>query len=323
MAGLRGRRVQFTYLPVLFLISSTLGPSCTTRQAAPLDSARPGDRIATIPASSVDTLTILKNDPASGDRWSLQVNRAHPKAALALQWEIHAEPPLSDARADGELIAHLLDSLESAKIAGVPRPSPLEAAGLKPPRFTLRWKSANGSEELEIGARAFEPGQVYARVPRLSPTRPVKIRGSLLGLLAELSSLERLRQRSWSSTAADDFDEVELKRKGKTVFYAQRERDLWTDRAHKRVKKDAGRLLSLLVGAPIREFLDDEKASREAASELKASTEYQAVFTDRTGQKTILTLSRPGKSELIGALSSERPESPFRLDRAVLHAWDF
>ena len=144
-----------------------------------------------------------------------------------------------------------------------------------------------------------------------------------LRLVAELSSFDRLRQRLWSNTAADDFDELELKRKGKPILYAQRERDRWTDRNHKLVKRDAGRILSRLVGATIRGFIDDPLVASKTSEKISGAAEYQAVFTDRAGDKTILTISASGDGASVGALSSARPGAPFRLDRTVLEAWRF
>src|SRR3954462_12393833 len=94
-----------------------LASACTPHSSATLaksvESFHPGDRVAALPPSQADHISLLKNDPSNGDHWTLELARAHPDAAPRFQWEFaSAQVPLSDRRADGNLVNHLLDSLE-------------------------------------------------------------------------------------------------------------------------------------------------------------------------------------------------------------------
>jgi hypothetical protein len=307
----------------LFLFASVCAAACTRRDA--LDAIRVGEPLALAPASKIERIAIAKSGPAAGDRWSAEISRSRPEASTAFRWQIVSAPggfPLRDARADGFLISHLLDSLETLRVTAKADPRPLSELGLEPPRFAIRWISAShGSGELWIGAGGPARGQAYALLPRLSRERPILVSGSLLRVLEEVVSFESLRQRAWTETGPDDINEIEVRRQGQTVLHAERERGRWIDGRGRPLKRDMDGLLEGLVSTGIRDFLDEGTAAGAALARLERRPDYRAILTDGRGRKLELTLSQErtpfgGRAAL--ALSSERPQAPFRLPSEVL-----
>src|SRR3954462_3997861 len=96
-----GRTLLASCAPAILLFSSCQG-------YAPV-----GLRVSFAP-SSVIRLGIASDGLKRGDRWQVKLERVRPEAPPEFQWDIRREaPPLLDPRADGRLILHLLDALES------------------------------------------------------------------------------------------------------------------------------------------------------------------------------------------------------------------
>ncbi|OFZ56374.1 MAG: hypothetical protein A2428_01375 [Bdellovibrionales bacterium RIFOXYC1_FULL_54_43] len=232
-------------------------------------------------------------------------------------WQFTSAPEgttLLDRRADTVLIDHLLDTISTAqRVTSISTGTP-ESLGLVPPRFAFRWLSKAGEMELRIGNPAGDATQ-HAEMQGLAfasaPPNPeiFTIRGSVLKMLAHIASFETLRQRTWATFPADDVDELELftgPSHRKTLLYAQREGDVWTDRKHKPVKAQVEPFLEWLTTFKVAEFIDDEKLAHKLAGLPVAYHEIR--LTDRHGKATIFRLKdlrgKKTQPEIVGTLST-------------------
>jgi hypothetical protein len=299
-----------------YALLACFGCTAHTAKDQSVENWHNGQRIVKTFPRDATVLTLFKNDPSSGEQWSTVLERV--PGPTRFQWEFAgAGTPFSDHRADGNFVAHLLDSLETLQFADLPPDAPLASLGLEPPSFAIRWSVGDRTEELHIGGPGVNNGEFFAQIG--SDPRPVLVEGSFLKLIREVR-LDRLRQRAWSSQAPDDIDEIDVRRGGKSVFYAQRERTprgvTWTNRGHEPLKVDAGKLIQDLLRAPIQDFVDEPVLAARAASDLTHHPDFEAVFSAREGGH--LTLSVRNQESL--ALCSQRPHAPFRLSPGVMAA---
>lgn len=273
---------------------------------------------------TVPELLIVKADPGTGDAWSARLRRPDLADPRSPEWEIVSDPAdhaLLDRRADAYFILHLLDTLRTLQVAQTEVPGPETSLGLAPPRFALQWRaSAGGSPEFElrVGAPAREPSHVFARVPAQPP---FTMNGATLEMLDRLTSFESLRLRTWAGLAADDVDEIELRRGGKPFFYAQREGAEWTDRSRKPVRGDVDEWLEAVTHARILAFVDDAAKAGRLRRMIDARPEREALFKDRRGKETRLALGR-GPDGKLYATSSARPKGVFEAYPVALRALD-
>lgn len=152
---------------------------------------RPGKSIFVFDPSKVAEVTLLKDG-------LIRLKRVDAKS-----WIIAQAPEGQkqlDIRADGPLLEHLLESLQTLRPTEAAQTS-AETAGLEPPRFALRLQmTGKNAPTLEIqigiapvGREAPQPGQElrYGKLPG-KPEIAI-LQGSTLDMLGKLGAFENLR----------------------------------------------------------------------------------------------------------------------------------
>ncbi|MGK5084055.1 hypothetical protein WDW37_12225 [Bdellovibrionota bacterium FG-1] len=284
------------------------GPDSST----PARELKEGATLYSFEPEKVIDLLITKADPSTGDQWTARVHRPDSKSS---EWEILTEGaggPLLDRKADGLLIAHLLDSLHTTPIVHAFAGGPPESLGLAHPRFALKWRIEPTTEfELKIGNPA-DPDTAFAMIPGQSP---FVVGGATLKILDYLTHLESLRLKTWAGFNSDDMDEIEIFHGKKTEFYAQREGTDWTNRNHKKTRADLSPWLEKLTHARVLEFIDDPLLAKNIRTAIQAHPDRQALFKDRHGLATRLLIGKGVRERAhhFYALSSKRPEGVFQI----------
>jgi hypothetical protein len=262
---------------------------------------------------SVEEITLAKTDPITGDTWLATFAN---KNSL---WTIVAAPAntsLIDRIANDVFINHLIDTLAALRLQDNPMTGPPQAMGLRPSRFSVKWRTPTAEFKFFLGALVGDhSGRRYIS---LDDSKVDIAAGSSLAMLDQIDSFQFLRNRTWTLLNADDVDEIELLRGGKPFFYAQREGESWTDRAHRPIQRDVNALLSKLTATPLESFVDDatQKAQIEKSGFKQAYSEARLI--DRFGKVTSLKTT-----ELHGityGINSTRPEGLFVMPKAILTA---
>lgn len=269
---------------------------------------------------TVAELLLTKSDPSTGDSWSARLVRGPDLPDGQVRWKIASAPggrPLLDDLADERFVMHCLDSLRSLKIvAHAPESAkPTDAViGLARPTFALRWNEAGGiPHTLELGSPSPDGGGWFALLADGASAVEI-VSGSVPALLAHLDSFEALRRTRWSTVPADDIDEIEVRVRTKTRFYAQRDGDHWSDREHRKLPSNVQELLSGLMTAEVSRFLDDSSEAESARAQIGHSAR-EIVVKDRHGVATVFGFSiRSDRttstlSTRPGAVVELRPES--------------
>ena len=265
----------------------------------------------------VTALTLVKSDATSGDHWMAVFKRT----AGENQWTISSPPSdqkLADTRANSGFINHLLDTFPTLHLDEPAPKGPLEALGLDPPLFSLRWETPDSQHELRVGSRLKGKGSSYVQK---GTSEPYIGSGSALRLLDLIESFPFLREKSWSIWTSDDVDEIEIKQPGKPVFYAQREGSQWTDRKHKEVKKNMDQFLETLTTAQSLGFIDDPRESDELTKYVEAHSQFEAKLMDRHGNVTLLKLKQKG--EVLYGINSRRKSIVMSLNSNLLKQVSF
>jgi hypothetical protein len=280
---------------------------------------------------AVTSVLLAKSDPATGDRWSARLQREGDDPE---QWTLNpagSARPIGDRRAAGGFILHLLDTLRTLHpVAPAPRGG-LDSFGLSPPRFAIRFTvPGDGGErqyELRIGSDgrtgSGETGAWSQFLPpdtREEDAQVVLAGGAALQMLDYIRTFDALRLQTLATFTTDDVDEFELKRAGKSLFYAQREGSDWADRARKPLKADITAQLDGLTHGRIRDFIDDPLDPAAAlASAIDHEPLVSALLTDRQGHVTSIRIrwetrdSKDAAKKRLLATISSRPNAVFEL----------
>ncbi len=300
------------FLALAMLCLLALAPAmtgCTRKSDAPSGAALPsGQRLMQFDFEAVRELTLVKSDPTTGDAWSAHMKWVGPDK---MDWELTSGPhDLIDRKANGPYIRHLLDTLRTLSISEEAPKGPAASFGLEPPRFALRWDAG----EVRIGSPT-EHAEAYAVLPTLSPGRTYKVKGAALQMLSHLENFEYLRRQTFPTFGSDDVFEIEIKGGGKAPFYAQREGETWTDRKHRKLKKDAQFLVDQLSHARIKKFVDDGAESASIRKRFEAGgrggAPVEIVVANHKGDKVVMKLAR-ADGKLWGTIST-RPDAHFEL----------
>lgn len=260
-------------------------------------------------------ITLAKTDPATGENWIGTFSNQN------LIWTISSAPaelaPI-DRIANDTFINHLLDTLASLRLLENPMKGPPESMGLSPARFSLKWRTATAEFKFLLGTPLdHNPAR---RFIKLEDSPPLIASGSTLAMLDQIRSFDFLRKRTWTLLNADEVDEIELLRGGKSFFYAQREGDLWTDRAHqpihKRAKVDVDALLTQLTGTSVDHFIDDTQKKNLIERTAFRRDYSEARLTDRLGKVTILKAAELGG--IAYGINSTRPDGLFVMPKTIL-----
>jgi hypothetical protein len=310
--------------------------SACTRSATP-PANESGLRVGS-PALSFDyktseELLLAKQNPISGDHWSARLARSHFDGAEETDWEIQLGPegkPLIDRRVDGNFVLHLLDTLRTLQVTEVPLSGPPESFGLGTPGFTLHWKARPaGSEnladfELRLGAPAPDNQGVYGQIIQHAGVRENEpkvqvFRGAAIQMLSRIETFDSLRHAAWSTMAADDVDEIELKGPS-LALYAQRDGDHWSDRKHHPLSAPVAEFLEQLTHLRILEFVDDPALTQRISPLVEKSPLFQISLTDRHGKSTFFKVAKIRIDKLSGVFGavSSRPGAVFLLHDQTL-----
>lgn len=256
---------------------------------------------------SISSLDIAKADPATGDVWSARF-RQLPQSGREGNgplWEVSSGPgggSLLDRKAQGGFINHLLDTLKTLRVSELAPKGPPESFGLVPPRFALRF----GTSEIRFGNDSYAAigNQIY------------KVEGAALKMLEYIPSFESLReQKLLASLVSDDFDEVEIKRKGHKPFYTQRDGSAWTDRHHKPVQKSLNEFLEQWTHMRIEKFIDDPALAPKISKKIEEQPLAQILLRGRNQPEILVRLQWQTLDGTDGlyATTSNRPGSVFRI----------
>lgn len=276
---------------------------------------------------AIRQLLVARFDAKAGEAWTARLvraeeatdaqvnNRAEPTWFLR---SLSTQPSLSDPRADGNFVQHLIDTLLSLRVESHEPDAPAGTYGLENPRFALRWseREGEGGYELLVGDRnPRSEGGVFVRLPG-GPV--ITVRGAALQMLEMIESPDTLRQRRWVTLSRDDVDEIELSGSGITRTYAERASDHWTDRKGRKLKPDLDAFLEGVTHLRIKRFMDiNTAAENDALSKWVAERpDRELVLSDRNG-KAFRFLARmkgfPSGESLLLATASNRPGALFEL----------
>ena len=307
-----GLQIGFTRL--LFAVAfGSLGGSagCTSKTLENTVFLKAGQRAFQFQSNQVTELTLVKMNPQSGENWSLRVVRSPSDPG---QWSIAQERSAQDfldLRADSNLIVHLIDTLQTLQVLKSDITAPKETLGLAPAWLALRWteKTSNGSRELEwqVGAPVGRTGDGnYSSTPGADA---FVSSGAAHQMLDYIDKLESLRLKTWTAVEADDIDEVEWKRGGKSVFYAQREGSDWKNRQHQKLKQDVSAWLERLTHQRVQNFIS--RSEEGLRTVIERNPLQEVVVRDRLGREIRLLLGK--KNGKLFALSSARPNGIFEV----------
>jgi hypothetical protein len=282
---------------------------------------RKGERPFAFDYEAVTDFLVVKADPDSGDRWTARLKKE--KGVWQLEGNNPAGEPMQDRRADVFFVLHLLDTLRTLQVSDPVAPGPDTSLGLAPPRFALQWRTpAQGSGpageyELRVGAPVHDSPRAFAWTPDHAA---FVTEGAALQMLANLVSFDWLRLKTWTGITpdGDDIDEIESFRDGKSVFYAQREGSDWTDRKHKRMKKDYSEWLKQATRQRVLRFVDSAEEAKGLRMALESRPLREVALKNRAGATTRLRLGVLGKQ--VFGLSSSRPEGVFELYPAAVQS---
>ncbi|MFZ9595436.1 MAG: DUF4340 domain-containing protein [Bdellovibrionia bacterium] len=238
-------------------------------------------------------------------------------------WQFTSLPSLrmaSDRKANATWIMHLLDALRQVKkIAPAPNGT-LESLGLNPPEWVLKWKTEDHQWTLQIGSPAELQKGTYVTLDGKSAWIA---QGSALRLLNTIQSFDDLRDPNWSVFSSDDVDELSFLEKGKTVFYAQREGDRWTDAQHQDYFLESslhpGKFLQAITQAQPLKLVDSPAQITEFEKQWRRGQSLEIQLTNRFGVTSRLRLLRSSSPPpLLFGLSSLRPGLAFAFEPKLL-----
>ena len=262
-------------------------PGCTKKDAPEHRTApHPGRTIFAFDYSSVESVTIMKNDPRSGDRW----NATAEKSGEDGLWKIiSTSAAVTDLLADGSFIEHLLDTLSTITVAERAPAGPPESFGLAPPVFALRWFAGAKVFEARLGP-LLKDGKRHAVFPSgAGAGTVVTVQGSALDMLLRLKSFDDLRQKRLATFDADDVETIEVMRAAKRIFHASRDGDIWRDASQKAMRIDVQPLLERLAHFRITAFIDDARAADSIKSRQNRARTVTCSLHGRHGALAIIT----------------------------------
>ena len=296
---------------------------------------KPGQFVFAFDLTEIIELSITKNDPETGDRWSAEL--AHVPSKTKYEdptWEILSrsqEGKFLDNQADANLVNHLLDTLKTLQFSSQATLGPLTSFGLDPPRFALRWRTPNHSFELRMGdavqgSESVFYGQISSESGLIQAT-PIVLKGSAQKLLGYISNFSKIRRLTLSMLTSDDVDEFLLKRQGKIMLFAQRDGDLWTDKKHRTIRKiEVGKLLDQLTHIRIKDFVDESNLAREIGEAIQKSPAFEAVLTPRKGEAKVIRLSwfkpKQSKESKLWMTDSGRNSAVFEAYPEIIHFFE-
>lgn len=287
-----------------------------------------GSRLFDFDDSAVTELEILKHDPADPDAWSARLARdavVEPGDSRSKEWAIGSGPegrPLLDHRADSAFVAHLVDTFRTVQVVAHAPNGPPSSFGLDPPHYAFRWKVGAGpAAELRVGM-PLTPGATLTEgaYAQAGDAPAVAVRGATLRMIEYLVSFEVLRRRRLLTVEADDVDEIEVWRRGRRAFYAQREGERWVDARERKLPVRVGEWLTALTHVRVRRFLDDEPAALATAGkilrEAKEGSITRLVLKGRGLPPVEVSAAR--ETGGVFAAVSSRPRAAFALyDEAI------
>ncbi|MEK6705505.1 MAG: DUF4340 domain-containing protein [Bdellovibrionota bacterium] len=305
---MRVGRIYFTfYIFILLLSSCTLKED--KRQTAP-------GKPFSFDVPDVSELTIAKNDPKSGDSWTVRLqNTGGPDPT----WQIASGPHgILDNLANTGYVNHLLDTLRTlrADLHTETTNGPIESFGLLPPVFYLEWRTnkADKAEQWRLKLGLPEGGKPFciASAHAMADSAVLTCTGAAIKMLDILDSFTAVRHRALSTITSDDVEEIEIfYGNKKSVFFAQREGLDWTNRKHRRLKANIDAFLDGVTHTRIKEFVDDPDETLRLLDTLKKSRHQTIRLSGLKGMSVTIKSSKQSH-ELLATISN-RPGAVFKL----------
>lgn len=276
-------------LPLMLASLAACAASCNSKPGT--GGSNPEKPVLRFDHEQITEFVISKNDPNSGDHWSLRLTRPEPKSA---DWKIASGPDsrvLTDTRADGIFISHLLDTLGTLQAVSKAPEGPASSFGLERPLFALRWNGTGLTGEVRIGDSDVKAGGAWALFG--SNTQVWLAQGAALQMLSRLETFEALRQRKFVTLEADDIDEIQT-----GEVYRQRAGDRWADRKNKpqgdKHSAEFTDRLNRFVHTRVLRFVDDSEKIAGLLLEIRKKSAAKVDFKDRRGNLTAVRIIQTG-----------------------------
>lgn len=277
----------------------------------------------------VRSVEIVQNDPELSEQWSARLENPVPGDVGA--WIIASAPggqTLLDRLAAGNLIQHLLDTLNTLRATDASPQVSTENLGLTPPQILLRWSDTQDQlKELRLGRRvSTQTEDRYAQLGPAPLSQPFIVQGSTLKMLGYASRFASIRRSTLLDFDLDDADEVEI---GKLLLH--RQGTDWADPKGKlyppKKQIELRTFLDALFHLKIMAFVDDPDANAALLAHFPKKVTHRAGFKGR-GLPSPATLEiaqvRGNGATRVYAMISSRPHVVFELfpetDR-ILRQW--
>jgi hypothetical protein len=222
------RTARLTHAVVLLLSLVTSNSSCTRSEIAEpvISPYKLGQLPFFLDLEQVNTLSLSRNDPETGQTWSATLVRKTPGTASD-HWEISpgsTAVPLKDTYADSALVLHLLDTLKTLKITDPNITASDGTMGLQTPQWILEWHTPEKTERLSIGRPIDTEKGNYARIGSTA----VSIKGATLTVLGFIKTFQIVRHQRLILFESRNVQKITVEKNGKRSLYAERLSKSWT-----------------------------------------------------------------------------------------------
>ncbi len=296
----------------VYLLTLIALTACTEKKPAHLPK-NPFQQFNYVETQSV---SILKNDPETGDRWDVRLRPA-PGATEGdgtPLWEFtDTSVPWIDRLVDRSFLFHLLDTLSTLQVASEPQSGPPTAFGLSPPFFAIQWKTSSHPEqaELRLGQTNRSPEGRFALIKdENGHDQIVVIQGAVLQMLAQLQNLQQLRRQVLFTWDIDAIDGVRWKSGS-----VERRSDGWITPGKKGHRPIAVHQtedwLQFLCHLRINHFIDDTSENSQLLTAIRSAPDHLITFEGRRKNKFEFRV-KIQNGKLYGWVST-RPRAIFQL----------
>lgn len=191
---------------------------------------------------NITAFDLSRNDPTLNQNWFLHFIKEKNHWVIS---STMGTPAIKDNAANDHFINHLLDAITSTQIEEETPNGPLGAFRLDPPTYALKMISPEANYILKIGDP--NPNRPQTFFALLTESKPWMISTPAVSLLNSIKNWNSLRKPSITFESPDDIDEITVIKNKKTIFYTQRDGDLWTDEFHHPVQASVEQSLKQLL----------------------------------------------------------------------------
>lgn len=301
-------------IALLVATASMFACACTNQAAKTATPPTPGVNlkfqapILEFQPAEVTELYLTQNDPQLNNHWSARFARAQGG-----EWEIATAPDgtnFTDRLANTKFIDHLLSTLTTLVWSEKSPQGNLESVGLSDPQYELRILGKNRDITLRLGTLLSDGVQRYAQIKGYEAS--LIVRGASLKMLEFIKSFEILRLPTILTFDGDFVDDLEVFENGKSLVYAQRNNDDWSDKNLKPVPFMISDYVEYLTHLRILNYVDQVERAHEIAKKIGKKSIWHMKFHDRKANQVDLHIGKfkDGKAY---AVTTDRPDVAFEL----------